>query len=265
MTNPETPRDFRKLASERIMGELEATRLWYQRGLERFGEMTVENAPLTDGKNWKATLAPNGEVEMVDGAFFTLIGQHVTRKKPDGSTDFEWTQPDLKQKEGQITMPTPEGEMLIQTSGFVGIILDEDNRALLALAQEPFAKTPKNVLIRTPFQASVAKLAGLMEGNRQLDPVLYDLLMKFGDDGDIKNVFAGRNIDLFPLPFADANRIEASNTGFALRVTDEALHQQLEMDGQNRWCSSRAISYITRAGLLNGHTANGYLAAQSSF
>lgn len=265
MTNPEVRRDFRQEKANTIMGELEATRLWYERGLKRFGEMTVTEAPLTDGESWKATHTEKGEVQMVDGASFTLTGQHVVRKNVDGTIGFEWTQPGLIQKEGSVTVPTPDGEMLIQTSGFVGMILDEDNRALLTLAQEPFAITPKNVLIRTPFQTSTTKLVGLIEGKRELDPGLYDLLLKFGDGKDIGNVFAGREIDLFPLPFADANRISASNTGFALRVTDLDLHRELELDGQNRWVSQRAISYITRAGLLNGHTANAYLAAQSSF
>jgi hypothetical protein len=133
MTEIEAPKDLRKETTARVMAELEATRAWYESNLERLGEMTVEVADLTDGDKWKASLTETGQVENVDGAFFTLAGQKITRFNPDGSEAFGWIQPGLLQKESQIIIPTREGEMEVKTSGFVGIILNEDDHALLTL------------------------------------------------------------------------------------------------------------------------------------
>lgn len=256
---------FRKEALERTLDETEGVRLWYEECLRRLGEMTVEDAPLTNSVEWKATMTEGGEVEEVDGAHFTLIGQTVTRYNPDGTIAFRWTQPGLLQKESTVTIPTTEGVREITASGFVGIILDEEDNVLLTLAQEPFAQTPKKALIRTPFQASIAKLDGILKGDRKLDPTLSDLLTVFGGGDDILKVFASGQVDLFPLPDTDANRIGAGNVGFALRITNPDLRDSLTGNGENRWFTPPEVSYITRAGLINGHTANAYLASKSSF
>lgn len=63
------------------------------------------------------------------------------------------------------------------------------------------------------------------------------------------------DLSLFPLPYADANRIAATNIGFTLAVIDAELAKKLENDGKNRWCSVEEVKGLTKAGLLNGLTA----------
>ena len=264
MTNEETPRSYRDVYAENlIQTELQGVREWYETQLRQLEEMTVVEADLTDGEKWKATLTEKGQVKEVDGVFFTLKGQTVTRYKRDGTLGFQWTQPGVLQKEEELVLPTPDGTQSIRASGIVGIVTDLDENVLLTLAQEPFAKTPKSALVRTPFQTSVTKLKGLMEGKKELDPGLYDVLQEVGGGQNISDVFANGTVETFPLPYADANRIAATNVGFVMRVTSPELHARLEKNGQNRWFSQREVNYTARAGLLNGHTAVAILGARA--
>lgn len=261
MNAPEmVPQSFRNTYAERALGEFSDLKNWYEGRLESFGEMTVEDAPLTDGQQWKVEFEGN-EAKQIDGAFFTLKGQTVTRYNSDGTVSFRWTQPGLIQKEGNAKFPTPEGEQDIKASGFVGVIKDAEGNTLLTIAQEPFAQTPKKALARTPFQTSVAKLDGLIKGDEKLDPVLFSLLQKLGEGtNDIGELFSQGTVELFPLPYADANRIEATNIGFVTTISDKDLRDSLASNGQNRWCTPQEVSRLARTGLLNGHTAAAVLA-----
>lgn len=241
---------------------LEGARQWYEEQLKRFGEMTVERAPLTDGAKWKRELTPDGEIDNVDGEQFSLPGQTVTKYKPDGTVEFRWTQPGLLQKEGEVTIPLKEGQETIRISGFVGIIKDPDGNILLSLAQEPFANTRKKVVVKTPFQTSAAKLQGIIEGKRELDPQLFDLITSIDPEKNPEQIFRmGEGLDIFPLPYADANRISATNLGFMLQVSDTELHSKLENEGKNRWCNPAEVKALAKAGLLNGLTASAILAS----
>jgi hypothetical protein len=143
MANQEAPKSYRDVYAEKlIQTELQGVREWYEAQLKELGEMTVVAADLTDGEKWKATLTETGQVKDVDGTFFTLKGQTVTRYKKDGDIGFQWTQPGVLQKEDELALPTPDGIQTVRASGLVGIVTDLDDNVLLTLAQEPFAKTP---------------------------------------------------------------------------------------------------------------------------
>lgn len=286
--------DYRREFAEKLLQDdgLRGLDAWYRERLTRLGDMTVTDAPLTDGTQWRATLAASPDktnvfhalykralsalrlrpfhdqiqVGRVEGAHFTLEGREVTKYKPDSSADFQWTQPGLFNNEQEITLPTPSGDRKVKVSGFVGIIVDQNQNVLLTLAQEPFTVAPKHGLIRTPFQTSATKLQGLLEGRRELDPTLHDLLHDLGRGKSIQEMLTDGTMSAFPLSPADANRIEASNIGFTLNVTDPELHKKLEgAEGQNRWFTPDEVKNMARAGLLNGHTAAAILAAQGQW
>lgn len=255
--------DFRSSRVESILAgpELRAVKTWYEEQLKNFGEMTVEPAPLTDGNQWKKELTADGEVGKVDGPFFTLQGQTVTKYNSDGSVGFKWTQPGLTQKEGEVNIPSKEGREKVRISGFVGIVKDENDNILLSLSQEPFAHTPKKVVARTPFQTSAAKLQGVISGKRELDPQLFDLITSMVPGRNPEEIFGMGILDVFPLPHADANRIDATNIGFTMKVTDPELIKKLENNGKNRWCTQQEASALAKAGLLNGLTSAAILAS----
>lgn len=258
--NPQS--DFRNSQIEIVLGkpELAGVRNWYKEQLGNFGEMTVEQSPLTDGDEWKKELTSNGEIDRVDGAFFTLQGQTITKYNPDGTVAFRWTQPGLIQKEGEVTLPFKEGQEKVRISGFVGIVKNGD-KILLSLAQKPFAHSPKKVLARTPFQASAAKLQGIIDGKRELDPQLFDLIANTSSRKTIGEIFRMGILDVFPLPYADANRIDATNIGFVMQVKEPELIKKLENNGKNRWCSPQEVAALAKAGLLNGFTSSAVLAS----
>lgn len=255
--------NFRSSHAELLLSrpEFAGIRNWYKEQLGNFGEMTAETAPLTDGNQWKRELTPNGEVDKVDGLFFTLQGQAITRYNPDGTVGFKWTQPGLIQKEGEVNLPSKEGQERVKISGFVGIIKDENGNILLSLAPEPFAHTPKKVLARTPFQTSATKLQGILDRKRELDPQLFDLIASIAPGKSPDEIFRMGILDIFSLPYADANRIDATNLGFSMQVRDPELIKKLENNGKNRWCSQQEAAALAKVGLLNGHTAAAILAS----
>lgn len=264
MVTPEIPKPkqfSREQAAEKILGspELAGVKQWYQERLLTFPEYEVANAPLTDGTNWKADLTTEGQVNQVDGAFFTLQGQKITITKPDGST-MGWTQPGMLQKEGSAVVETDEGEQEITASGFVGVVKDNQGNILLTFGQEPEALTPKKVLARTPIQTSASKLASILAGDTAKDKAMYDFMVQVTGSEDISGFFREHAEDLFPLPYADANRIQATNIGFLTVIDDPAMHEAVTKNGQNRWCSPKEVSGLAKAGILNGHTASAVFA-----
>ncbi len=229
---------------------------WYKERLAGLGEMEVVRSAVTGAGGWNKELTKEGEVDRIAGAFFTVDGFDVTAKNPDGSRRSGWHQPGLVNAEFPINLPSPEGNQEMNVSGFAGVIMDPEGNVLLTVTQEPLADTPKRALARTPFQASITKLQGLLEGKDELDPTLADLLKKVGDGKAINEMFASGDVDVFPLALADANRISATNIGFGLTIQDKILHDNLIAGGRNRWCNSDEIRALKRAGLLNSHTAS---------
>lgn len=235
---------------------------WYQERLNALGEMTTEVANATDGQAWKAELE-GGEVKAIEGRFFVIRGTKVTTHNVQGEPGFSWLQPGIHQSEIEMTMPTSEGDRQVQTSGFVGAIRDEAGNVLLTLAQEPYARAPKKALFRTPVQASATKFKDLLAGDREKDPVLFDLIATLGGSTDISEMFRSGKIEAFPLPYADANRIDATNYGFSVTITDAEVRERLKNNGASRWCSPAEVREIMRAGLLNGHTVAAIFASAS--
>jgi hypothetical protein len=264
MTTPEYPQsNFRDSKAEIVLrnSEMAGVASWYRESLKTFGEEVEESAPLTDGKQWKKELTTDGEINKVDGAFFTLEGQTITRYNLDGTVATRWTQPKLSQKEGEVNIPSSEGQEKVKISGFVGIIKDNNDNILLTLGQEAFALTPKKVLAKTPTQTSAVKLQGIIEGKRELDPGLYDLIKTISPDKNPDEIFRMGILDVFPLPYADANRIGATNIGFTMCIKDDLLIEKLKNNGKNRWCTLTETKALAKAGLLNGLTASGVLAS----
>ncbi len=253
----------REHSAQRILEaeEFADLKVWYEERLKSFPEYNVTDADLTDGTKWKVELTSDGtQVKQVDGGFFTLKGQTIAITKPDGSTA-GWTQPGMLQKEGKVTVSTPEGVEEITASGFVGVIKDTQGNILLTLVQEPFALTPKKVLARTPIQTSAEKLAKILAGETSADVNMYAFMTQVTGQEDVSGFFATNVDDVFPLPYADANRIAATNIGFTSTISDPAMREAVTRNGQNRWCSPKEVVRLAKAGILNGHTAAAVLAA----
>ena len=229
---------------------------WYKERVEAMPEMETSPAPLTDGDKWKYTETEDGEIDEIRSGFFSMEGRAV--KTPT----FSWNQPGIIATEAPMDLPTPEGNYALETSGFVGVMRDVDGNVLLSVGQEPLAQTPKKALVRTPFQTSVAKLQGLLNGQRELDLTLADILEKVGNGKPITDMFTTGEVETFPLAPADPNRIQATNIGFAMVVTDPGIRDSLVVDGKNRWCTSGEAKALAKAGVVNGHTAAVLLATQ---
>jgi hypothetical protein len=233
---------------------------WYKERLAALPEMAVTDTELTGKGGWGKEMTPGGEVERITGAFFDIPGQQISVTRPDGSTA-GWNQPGIVQKEIPVTLPTPDGDVSMDASGFVGLLRDPEGNVLLTVGQEPLANTDKKALVRTPFQTSAAKLNALLEGDTAKDPNLAGVLEKVGQGRPITDLFASGEVDTFPLAPADPNRIAATNVGFSLTVRDENVREELTAGGANRWCSPAEVKGLIRAGVVNGHTAAVFAAA----
>lgn len=233
--------------------EFSSVRRWFTERVGALPEYAVSKTALTGKGGWGHEMTQDGNVDKITGKFFDIPGVAIQVTKPDGSS-FGWNQPGIIQKETPVTLPTAEGAMTFDASGFVGVIRDRKGNILLTVGQEPFAKTEKKALARTPFQTSAGKLQGLLDGKREMDPVLADVLDKVGRGRPIAELFANGSIETFPLADADDNRIEATNIGFSMTITDKALHNELAADGKSRWCSPKEVKGLIEAGLVNGHT-----------
>lgn len=233
---------------------------WYKERVPRLPEMETRKTALTGAGGWSKEMTLSNEVLGVSGMHFDIEGRQVVITKPDGSTG-GWVQPGLMQKELPISLPSPDGEVQLDTSGLVGLLTDPEGNVLLTVGQEPLAQTDKKALVRTPFQTSAAKLTALLAGDREKDPNLADVLDKVGQGRPISELFASGAVETFPLSPADPNRISATNLGFTLKVEDADTRKALEADGANRWCTPAEVKALIRAGVVNGHTAAVHAAA----
>lgn len=238
--------------------EMAGVQEWLEARVAALPEMTVTDTALTGKGGWGHEMTSDGHVKTVRGAFFEIPGQEITVTRPDG-TSIGWTQPGIVQTETPITLPTREGEVTFSASGFVGVLTNgekgEDARVLLSVGQEPFAKTEKKALVRTPLQTSAAKLSELLNGDKTKDPNLADVLEKVGKGKSVSEMFATGVVETFPLAPADPNRIDATNVGFVMKVADPEVQEALENEGANRWCTPDEVRALIKAGMVNGHTA----------
>lgn len=269
--NPaESPRDnagYNAFLSQTARRELETrpefrgVTEWLQTRVEALPEMKLSKTALTGKGGWEKEMESGGEVDKIKSPFFTFEGDVVDTgiTKPDGSK-VQWNQGGIKQSETPVTIPTPEGPISMDVSGFVGVIQDRDGNVLMSIGQEPYAQSPKKALVRTPYQTSAAKLQGLMEGKTELDPGLANAINILGRGKTPAQMFADGDFTPFPLAPADPNRIQATNIGFSHTVRDTEIHRQLVEDGKMRWCKPSEVKALTKAGLVNGHTAAAVLA-----
>jgi hypothetical protein len=229
-------------------GETKAVYAWLKDRLSHLPEMKVSAASVTEGDKWKHTMTPEGQVQQIQGAHFTVEGRNVQ------TPSFSWSQPGVINTETGINLPTPQGVQRIDASGFVGVIRDAEGNVLLTVGQEPLAQTPNKAVVKTPFQTSATKLQGLIQGQKELDPNLAEVFSKVSNK-PIAEMFSSGDITTFALPPADANRIQATNMGFALTVSDAEVRESLVSEGKNRWCTPDEAKALARAGIVNGHTA----------
>ena len=229
---------------------------WFSGRMQALPDMYTEPTPLTGKGGWSYEATPDGtQVDKIVSGFFEFKGDLVhTGKQKDDGTEVTWNQGGIHQAESSVTLPTPEGDFGMDASGFVGMIQDDKGNMLLSVGQEPYAKSPKRALARTPFQTSAKKLQGLLEGNKDLDPGLARTMDIIGQGRTPQQLFKDGTFNAFPLAAADANRIAATNIGFVHTVKDEKIKKALESDGANRWCTPDEVSALIRAGLVNGHT-----------
>lgn len=254
-THQETETNYQKYIKGKMENlknnpETQAVYSWFTERVSALPEMKTEEAPLTDGEQWTHTKTETSEIQRISSKFFSIEGRSIQ------TPSFSWNQPGIIAEETPINLPAEQNVEEMDVSGFVGVIRDSEGNVLLTVGQEPLAQTPKKALVRTPFQTSAAKLQGIIDGNFALDQNLATLLQKVGNEKPIADMFTSGDIETFPLSPADPNRIQATNMGFSLTIADQTVRDSLVNDGKNRWCSLAEAKALSRAGVVNGHTAS---------
>lgn len=244
----------KRIEGMRANPELQGVYSWYKERTDGMSEMNITTGPLTDGDKWKHTKTPEGEVQEIRSGFFSIEGRTIS------TSNHTWTQPGIISSETTVSLPTPEGVQNIETSGFVGLIRDAKGNILLSIAQEALAQTPKKAVVKTPFQTSAAKLQGILNGQKELDVNLAALLEKIGKGKSAQEMFASGEIKTLPLGPADANRMQTTNIGFLMTVSNDEIRETLTSDGKNRWCTPLEVKALVDAGVINGLTASILLA-----
>lgn len=237
--------------------DLDDVRLWVESRIDAMPEMNISVAPLAGHDSWKEIRSEDHKVlEKVEGDFFTLEGRKVIFREHYGKRISEWTQPGVIQKQVPVVIPTPDGDIELLASDFVGIIKDRQGNVLLTVGQGIFSKTEKHAKVRTPLQTSAMKAHGILEkGTVALDPVFSETITILGGGQSLFELFATGEFEIFPLGEADENRIDATNVAFVTTVWDQEIREKLKAEGENRWCAPDEIKALARAGLINGHTA----------
>jgi hypothetical protein len=237
--------------------DLDDVRNWVEKSIDELPEMVVTETALTGEGNWKEVRTEDGkEVALIEGDFFTLEGREVVVREHFGKRITEWVQPGLIQKQIPVSIPTPDGEITLLASDFVGIIRDRERNVLLTVGQGLFAKTEKHAKVKTPLQTSAVKAHGILEkGEVALDPTFSSVVKELGQGQSLFEMFATGEFEIFPLGEADENRIDATNIAFVTTVWDQKVRETLKEGGRNRWCAPDEVKALARAGLINGHTA----------
>lgn len=260
--SPRPQVSFAEFQARRIQTELSpfpALSGWLSERIRTLPEMQVAKSPLTNEK-WKAQMAEGGEVEQINGSFFTVEGVRVQTPK------FSWDQPSVQQTGTILELSTPDGAISAQVSGIVGVIKDNEGNILVTVGQEPLSDGPNHAVVKTPLQTSATKFMDVKNGETQKDTNMVAFLTTlYGDnafDAFLAHIASGE-VEVFPLASADANRIHATNIGIAITLADEAKKQALVADGTNRWISKAEYEGLIKTGLLNGHTIAAVTGAKS--
>lgn len=237
---------------------------WYKEQCAALPEMKISKAPLSDGASWKATHAPNGEVDKIVNPFFSLEGVRVETPAQN------WNQAAVTQRSEHL--PTREGEK-IPVSGVVMMVTSPHGETFVTLTQEPLVQAqyrkPNGELssrrsqdaseihpvIRAAIQTSTEKLqkiAANESSGAKFDESLFTML---------KTIAKGKNISIMDLLNSvsltkistDANRITSHVVYGHIALSDEIAKQISTAIPQGRWCTKREIDALMSQGLTNGH------------
>ncbi len=227
---------------------------WFEQSRATYGDMVTETVPVTDSDRWKFEMVGE-QVGRIVGAHFEIRGSLVTRYNHDGSISLRWLQPGIHHSGTTTEVPINGENKELTFDGFLGAVFNSKGEVLLTLGQEPYADSEKKVLLRTFMQASVTKFTQVLNGEEDKDPMMYLLFQSIGIRG-FTDIVNQKGFDLFVLPYADANRVDGKNIGFAITIGDLELEKKLEAGGRNRWCTLEEAQLAARTGNLNGHTTN---------
>lgn len=237
---------------------------WFQKEIARLPEMKVTKAPLTDGKDWKKAMLPNGEIDKVSNRFFSIEGIDVQ------SHPLSWHQGAIIQRSEHV--PTVSGEKT-EVSGMVILIENPKGETFVTVAQEPLANavysTPDKKMsvkwipqgkevhpvVRGSIQTSVEKLNRILSNEStamKYDPKLTTLLdtVAAARQDSIANVL--KSIPLSKAP-TDGNRISTHVAYGRLEVSDATAQKISDALPDGRWCSAKELDALVISGLTNGH------------
>ena len=259
---------------------------WYDQQLHLLPEMRAQDIPATGQEGWSTRLIEREvdgikttEVERIHGSHFDVVGRrfdffnsdgfqimkkvnrNIDGVAQEGEVTAGWEQPLLinNNPPENLRFRTPQGEVSLDVSGFVGLLIDSEGRVAVTLENEPAAQTPKKLLVRTPAQSSITKFQQLLAGDTSKDPVLGKVLQKLLPEGKtLADWIAEGQMEIQPLLLADANRIDARNITFSLPI-DDTLRDELTAGGRIKMVSLEQLLSLAKAGLLNGHLASAIL------
>lgn len=237
---------------------------WFFKEVGRLPEMKVNRSPLTNGKDWKATIGKKGEVDKITSPFFSLEGVDVS------STPLSWHQGAVIQR--TEVLPTKSGEKT-EVSGIIILLQNPKGETLVTVAQEPLMPatyraadkklsqkwipqgTELHPVVRSSIQTSVEKLKQITTSEAsgmRYDPTLTTLLATIATDrkAPITDILNGIAFSKAP---TDGNRIVSNVVYGALEVSDEAAKKISEAVASGRWCSQKELDALVVSGLTNGH------------
>lgn len=237
---------------------------WYKEQCRQLPEMKVTAAPLTDGTSWKASKAPNGEVEKINNTFFSVEGIDVS------TPALSWHQGALVQR--TELLPTKQSEKT-PVSGVVIMLTNPKNETFVTVTQEPLVPvqyrgqngefstrrsahaTEIHPIVRSAIQTSVEKLqkiaANETDGARY-DQQLFTLLRTIAKNKNISIMDLVSSVPLSKAP-TDGNRIVSNVVYGNIAVTESQSAEIAHALPQGKWCSQKEIDALITAGMTNGH------------
>ena len=237
--------------------EYASLRDWYEARVKNLPEFRVEDAPLTDGESWVATIGAGGLVEKVarkDGGFYSIEGRRLSKLNPDGSEMFAWTQPVLVSREVVTAVELYGEELNLPVNGFLGVIRDTEDKVLTVVDQEATAETPNHAIVRLAVQASAGKIALMRSGKPEADKQLFELL-KIYPGGDVEKLLETAEF-ILPIAPEDTNRDLKHNLVLVMPAVESGsdLHEKLEAGGVRKWLSRDQLAMVNVSRLTNSHT-----------
>lgn len=249
----------RAIAKE--LGRFPGLKAWYENGVKSFPEMTTTRGKvaLSDAGGYETKPKKDAEgktigVESIGNpAFMNVEAVEVAR-----GGKVTHSQAGLFEATQTTHITTEYGDADLDTSAYVGVILNSKGQVLAGLGQEPLADTPNKVVIKTPLQTSAGKFDLVfgdpehgIPGDPSRDQAFYDTVKIFFPENTREEFFTylAQPGVLWPMGPINGNRLNSPNIAFAVMASPEQ-EEQLIAAG-HRFITKEERIAAERAGIMN--------------